>query len=230
MTQNIREKLTALADPEYREFTAGLLPTVKPEIILGVRIPDLRRLAKTLRREEKVAAEAFLRELPHACHDENILHALLINEEKDYSTALALTEDFLPRVDNWAVCDMLNPRAFTKDLPRLREDILRWHGSERIYTVRFSLGMLMRLFLDEHFYPGALELAAETDNDDYYARMMVAWFFATALATQYDAALPYLTENRLPLWTHNKTIQKAVESRRITAETKTYLKSLRRRA
>ena len=222
----IREKLRALRDEDYAAFQRKLIPNVPGEQISGVRTPALRALAKELRGTAE--AEAFLAALPHACFEENQLHAFLISLEKDFPAAMRMTEDFLPFVDNWATCDQLTPKAFRKDRAALRAHIGRWLSAKPEYTVRFGLKMLMDHFLDEDFEPEVLEQAAAIRREEYYIRMMQAWFFATALAKQPDAALPYLEQNRLELWVHNKTIQKAVESFRVTPERKAYLKTLRR--
>ena len=221
----IQEKLFALQDLNYRQFQAKLMPTVDPEQIIGVRMPALRKLAKELKGTAE--AEAFLAALPHRYYDENNLHGLLLCARSSYEETVAGLEDFLPHVDNWATCDLLSPRAFRSHPPQLPEQIRRWLGSGDTSTVRFGLEMLMSFYLDECFRPEYLDWAAEVKSEEYYVRMMVAWYFATALAKQYDAALPYLTSRRLEQWTHNKTIQKAVESYRITPEQKDALRALR---
>lgn len=221
----IQEKLFALQDLNYRQFQAKLMPTVDPEQIIGVRMPALRKLAKELKGTAE--AEAFLAALPHRYYDENNLHGLLLCARSGYEETVAGLEIFLPHVDNWATCDLLSPRAFRTHPPQLPEQIRRWLDSGDTYTVRFGLEMLMSFYLDECFRPEYLDWAAEVKSEEYYVRMMVAWYFATALAKQYDAALPYLTSRRLEQWTHNKTIQKAVESYRIAPEQKDALRALR---
>lgn len=221
----IQEKMFALQDLNYRQFQAKLMPTVDPEQIIGVRMPALRKLAKELKGTAE--AEAFLAALPHRYYDENNLHGLLLCARSGYEETVAGLEIFLPHVDNWATCDLLSPRAFRTHPPQLPEQIRRWLDSGDTYTVRFGLEMLMSFYLDECFRPEYLDWAAEVKSEEYYVRMMVAWYFATALAKQYDAALPYLTSRRLEQWTHNKTIQKAVESYRITPEQKDALRALR---
>lgn len=223
--QAVLERLLALRDEPYGAFTASLVPNIPPEQILGVRLPALRQLAKEIKREG--GAEAFLGELPHRYHEENLLHAFLISLEKDYATALRETESFLPYVDNWAVCDSFNPKVFAKHTDELLPVVKKWLKSGREYTVRFGLETLMRFYLDEYFNDEVLALAAGVNDDAYYVHMMVAWLFATALAKQYDAALPYLEQRRLSPRTHNKTVQKAIESYRVTDEHKAYLKTLR---
>lgn len=221
----IQEKLFALQDLNYRQFQAKLMPTVDPKQIIGVRMPALRKLAKELKGTAE--AEAFLAALPHRYYDENNLHGLLLCARSGYEETVAGLEIFLPHVDNWATCDLLSPRVFRAHPPHLPEQIRRWLDSGDTYTVRFGLEMLMSFYLDECFRPEYLDWAAEVKSEEYYVRMMVAWYFATALAKQYDAALPYLTSRRLEQWTHNKTIQKAVESYRITPEQKDALRALR---
>ena len=224
----IQNTLFALRDPAYQAFQSKLIPTMDPALVIGVRMPALRKLAKELAGTPD--AEVFLKELPHRYYEENNLHGLLISALPDYAAAAAALEDFLPHVDNWATCDLLSPRAFRRHPPELPEQIRRWIRDERPYTVRFGLGMLMQFYLDGEFRPAYLDLAAGVRREEYYVRMMAAWYFATALAKQYDAAIPYLEERRLDRWTHNKTIQKAVESFRITPEQKAYLRQLRWRA
>ena len=224
----IQERLFALQDAEYAAFQRPLMPTVGEETFIGVRTPALRSLAKELRGTTE--AEAFLRVLPHVYFEENQLHAFLIALEKDFDTALALTDAFLPYVDNWATCDQLAPKAFRKNHVVLGEKIGEWIVSEHEYTVRFAIKMLMDHFLDDAFSPKTLTQVAAVRREEYYIRMMQAWFFATALAKQYEATVPYLEQNRLDLWVHSKTIQKAVESYRITPEQKIYLKTLRRKS
>lgn len=222
---DIQQMLRELADPKYKSFHAKLIPDVPPEKILGVRKPQVDALARQI--EKTPEAKAFLAALPHAFYDENALHGALICRMRSFDDALAATEDFLPYVDNWAVCDMLSPKAFAKNLPALREKVEDWLRSERTYTVRFGLVTLMAFFLDGAFAPDVLELAASVRAEAYYIRMAQAWFFCTALCKQYEAALPYLTQRRLEPWVHNKTIQKCVESYRLTKETKEYLKTLK---
>ncbi len=224
----IQERLFALRDTDYAAFQRPLMPTVEEEAFIGARTPALRSLAKELKGSDE--ANAFLKQLPHTYFDENQLHAFLISLEKDFDTALAQTDAFLPYINNWATCDQLSPKAFRKNKAALRASIDAWLLSPHEYTVRFGMGMLMEHFLDEDFTPEVLEAAASVRRGEYYIRMMQAWFFATALAKQYEAALPYLQQDRLDEWTHNKTIQKAVESYRVKPEQKAYLKTLRRKA
>lgn len=226
MIEDIRDALFRMQDPAYRDFQSKLIPTVDPETMIGVRTPELRRLAKTLAGREDVSA--FLEELPHACFEENQLHAFILSELKDFPTCLEGVDRFLPWVDNWATCDQLSPKVFRKHRPELLVPIRRWIASGKTYEVRFGIGMLMEHFLGEDFDPAFPALVASIRSEEYYVRMMAAWYFATALAKQYDAVLPYLTDRRLDDWTHGRTIRKALESYRIPPERKAYLKSLRR--
>ena len=221
----VRERLYELRDEKNAAFVARLIPNIPPESILGARTPDLRRLARQLRGTEEAAR--FLAALPHGFLEENGLHALLIGEIRDYDRCLREVERFLPYVNNWATCDSLRPKAFQKHRAELLTAVKRWLLSDETYTVRFGLGMLMTHYLDADFRPEFLAWAAEIRSEEYYVRMMLAWFFATALAKQYEAALPYLQERRLDPWTHNKTIQKAAESFRVPEEHKAFLKTLR---
>ena len=223
MTERLRER----ADPVYREFMAGILPTVDKSTILGVRAPAMRGLVKEVR--GTADAEAFLTELPHAYYDENALHACLLREEKDYATCLERVRAFLPFIDNWGVCDALVPRVFAKHTGELKPLVREWALDRRPYVCRFGLSMMMWFYLDVAFDPALMDLAASVRSDEYYVNMMIAWYFATALAKQEQAALAVIESRRLAVWTHNKAIQKAVESRRIAPELKAYLKTLRSR-
>lgn len=221
----IQKELYALQDTDYKEFQTKLMPTVDPDTVIGVRIPLLRKMANELWKDGR--AEDFLQSLPHETYEENNLHGYLIEKIRDFDEAVAAVEAFLPYVNNWATCDTMSPKVFGKYPDRLYEKIKEWIASGETYTVRFGLGMLMRWFLDENFTPEVPSLAASVHSEEYYVNMMIAWFFATALAKQYDAILPYIEEKRLVPWTHNKAIQKAVESFRITPEQKVYLKTLK---
>ena len=222
---DVLEQLLALRENDYQVFQAKLMPTVPPETIIGVRTPLLRKLAKELYGTPQV--EAFLNILPHKYYEENNLHAFLIEQIRDYDTALAETERFLPYIDNWATCDCFCPKVFAKRKDALIVPIRRWLDSDRLYTVRYAIGMLMRYYLDEDFRPEYLAWVANVHSEEYYINMMRAWYFATALAKQPDSAFVWLTERRLDIWTHNKTIQKAVESYRISAEMKQQLRGMR---
>ena len=225
MKEEIRETLFQLRDPVYREFQYKLIPTVDPDTIIGVRTPALRKYAKELAKREDIGL--FLQDHPHRYFDENQLHAFIISEMKDMDACLKETERFLPYIDNWATCDQLSPKVFRKHRTALLQKIYEWLHSAHPYTVRFATGMLMQHFLDEDFDPAYPEAVASIRSEEYYVNMMIAWYFATALAKQYDAVLPYLKNRCLSPWTHRKAIQKAVESFRITPERKTYLKELR---
>jgi len=223
--EDIRRRLFELRDLKYKEFSSKLMPTVDPETVIGIRTPDLRKLAKEYAKTPE--AMEFLKILPHRYYEENNLHGFLIETIKDYDAAVAAVDAFLPFIDNWATCDMISPKVFKKHLPDLYEKIKVWLKSDRTYTVRFGIGMLMSFYLDEHFVPEMLELTADIRSDEYYVNMMIAWYFATALAKQYDASLPYIQNQRLEKWTHNKAIQKAIESYRISDESKAYLRTLK---
>lgn len=223
---HITEELFALQDVAYADFQAKLTPNIPRERFIGVRVPEARKLAKRLAQEPEAAI--FLRDLPHTYYDENILHSLLLSEMKDYDACIAAVDAFLPYVDNWAVCDILSPKIFKKHKTALLEKIKEWSASKKTYTCRFGIEMLLSHFLDEDFKPAYLEIPASVHREEYYVRMMMAWFFATALAKQWDATIDYLEDCRLDPWTHNKTIQKARESGRITPKQKEYLKTLKR--
>lgn len=224
---DIQRKLFELQDQEYAAFQSKLTPTVPREKFIGVRVPEVRKLAKKYSKDPE--SQEFLQTLPHEYYDENMLHGLLLSEMKDFEACINAVNLFLPYVDNWAVCDIMSPKVFRKNRPELMKNIRRWVDSEHVYTCRFGLGMLMTHFLDEDYKPEYLEIAACVHSEEYYVNMMIAWFFATALAKQWDTVICYITENRLDKWVHNKTIQKARESYRITAEQKEYLKNLKRK-
>jgi len=221
----MKDRLLAAQDIAYRDFQRKLIPNLDPETIIGVRTPQLRAMAKEMRKngEEK----RFLEELPHDTFEENQIHAFLIEGIKDFDECLAAVHSFLPFVNNWATCDQLVPKALTKDKMRLLERIRKWLASDHPYTVRFGVNCLMRWYLDEDFKPAYLEWVALLRSEEYYVNMVIAWYFATALAKQYGASLRFIEQHRLAPWTHNKTIQKAVESLRITQEQKAYLKTLK---
>lgn len=230
----IVERLVSMRDAKYAEFEANLIPGVEPERFIGVRTPQLRALAKEIvkGKAEGIDAEmteSFLADLPHGYFDEDQLQAFIISEIKDFDKAVAMTEDFLPYVNNWATCDQLSPKVFAKHKAELLRHIDKWLESDKTYTIRFGIGMLMEHFLGDDFDPAWMERVARIRSDEYYVNMMIAWYFATALAKQWDAAHDVLIQNRLDAWTHNKTIQKAVESRRITDEQKAYLRTLKRK-
>ena len=222
--ETVRGRLFALRDETNAAFMARLVPTLPPESVLGVRMPDCRALAKELCRMPDIGE--FLTDLPHRYLDENNLHALILNEEKDCAAAVAAIDAFLPYVDNWATCDALRPKAFKKHPSALPDECRRWMRSGATYTVRFGIEMLMTHYLDEGFRPEYLEEVSIIKSKEYYVNMMIAWYFATALAKQYEAAISYIEQRRLDQWTHNNTIRKAIESCRITEERKAYLRTL----
>ena len=224
----IQKRLFALQDTAYRDFNAKLNPTIAPEKFIGVRFPALRALAKELKGSSEAAA--FLAALPHRYTEENLLHAILLGPIKDFDEAVAAVERFLPYADSWSVTDTLRLKAFEKHPDKLLPYIDRWLMSNHPYTVRFGVLCLMNLYLNERFRPEYADKVAAVQSDAYYVNMMRAWYFATALAKQYDAVLPYIEENRLDPWTHNKAIQKAIESFRVTDEHKAHLKTLKRKA
>ncbi len=222
----LRARLSALGEPKFGEFNCRLIPTVERERVIGVRTPVLRKMASELSGTE--LEEIFLHDLPHAYFEENNLHAFLVARIRDFSRAIEETERFLPYIDNWATCDQFSPVCFRKNKRELLERIKTWLASEHVYTVRFAIGMLMRYYLEDDFDPAYPAWVAAVGSDEYYVHMMVAWYFATALAFRYEDVLPYLSEHRLPIRTHNKTISKAIESYRISDEKKRNLKNMRR--
>ena len=228
--KDILSALFELQDTEYRKFHTKLIPNVPAETVIGIRLPRLRLLAKDIFRHVDgytPSVDDFLAALPHYYYEENMLHALLIEQLDDYGETVAALNKFLPFVDNWAVCDSLRPKIFKKHLDELDVQAIKWMYSEHTYMIRFGIEALMTYYLDGHFDARHPQFVSEIRSDEYYVRMMVAWYFATALAKQYDAVLPYIEQNRFDVCTHNKTIQKAVESFRITAEQKAYLKTLK---
>ncbi len=222
----LQQNLFGMRDAAYAAFIAKLTPGFPPSHFIGVRVPLLRTIARSFAKEE-AASQRFLSHLPHSYYEEDMLHGMLISLVKDYDRCLDLTDRFLPYVDNWAVCDTLSPKVFAKHKAQLLENILRWSSSSHTYTCRFGLRMLMTHFLDDSFSADFLEIPATIRSEEYYVKMMVAWFFATALAKQWKATLPYLENRQLDPWTHRKTIQKAIESYRIPPERKDYLRTLR---
>ena len=222
---DLQRKLYDLQDPKYREMQIKIIPTINPESIIGVRTPELKTMAKEILKAGDY--KDYLEELPHEFFEENQLQAFIISGMKDYDECMEELERFLPYVDNWATCDQMSPKIFKKYKEELLERIKEWINSEKTYTVRFGVGMLMEHFLDDDYDPKYPEMVAGVRSEEYYVNMMIAWYFATALAKQYESVLPFIEEKRLDDWTHNKAIQKSVESRRITEEQKIYLKSLK---
>ena len=221
----VYERLIACGDEQYRDFQSKLVHNISKETILGVRTPDMRRIAKEIRGTGE--ADAFLKELPHKYYEENLVHFFLIAMIKDFDQCVQAVETFLPYVDCWPVCDQSTPKVFSKNHKKLLPLIQKWIASDHVYTVRFGIRMLMNEFLGEDFRPEYLAWVAGVQGEDYYIRMMVAWYFATALAKQYDASVVYIEQHKLEPWTHKKAIQKAIESFRVTEAHKEYLKTLR---
>ena len=219
--------LFALQDVPYGDFTHKLIPTLSRERIIGVRLPALRKLAKDLAKQQPEAVALFLNSLPHYYHEENLLHGFLIEQVKDFDQAITYTEAFLPYIDNWAVCDTFSPKLFQKHPKETYTHILQWLKSPQPYTIRYGIGLLLSNYLDDYFESGMLSLVANIQSDKYYVNMMIAWYFATALAKQQNYAIKFIEDKKLDDWTHNKAIQKAIESRRITDEQKAYLRSLK---
>lgn len=222
----IQKMLWEYQDVAYRDFHSRLMPNIKKETVIGIRVPVLRKLAKQLNQEKDI--EVFLEALPHTYYEENNLHAFLIAEMSDYENCLQALDKFLPYIDNWATCDMLSPKVFQKHLPELEKKIPEWLSADETYTKRFGISMLMKWFLDENFSEKYLDWVIDTVSEEYYVNMMRAWYFATALAKQYPSALARIEKGALDVWTHNKAIQKAVESKRITKEQKAVLKKFKK--
>lgn len=228
MMTGIQERLLAMQDRGYQSFMARLMPTVAPERIIGVRTPHIRTLARDFLRNEATLAKDFLAALPHHYYEENNLHVFLMNLITDFDSCRSQVELFLPHLDNWATCDSLRPTAFKKNRHLVLPLAKGWMASNHTYTVRFGISCMMCYFLRDGFDPEHLELVGNVDSEDYYVRMMQAWYFSTALDIQYQPTLAYLEQDRLGQWTHNKTIQKAVESRRIPADRKAVLREIKR--
>ena len=225
LTDEITERLYTMQDKKFGEFQSRLCPTLTADRFIGVRTPELRKYAKELLKKDDIGE--FLSHVPHTYFDENQLHAFIISGIKDYDSCMDEVCRFLPYVDNWATCDQMSPKVFKKHRPELLVQIKKWLSSDKVYTVRFAIGMLMEHFLDEDFDISYPQAVADIHSDEYYINMMIAWYFATALARQYDAILPFIEERRIDERAHNKTIQKAVESYRITDEQKDHLRTLR---
>ena len=223
--KEVVEQLFSMQDLDYKAFHAKLIPNVEEELIIGVRTPELRKYAKEFSKTEE--AKEFTKILPHKYYEENNLHGFIIEQIKDFNVCIEEVERFLPYIDNWATCDMMAPKVFQKNLPRLLDKIKVWIKAEDTYTVRFAIEMLMKYFLDDEFDIAYPEMVAGVQSDEYYINMMIAWYFATALAKQYDSILPFIENKELETWTHNKAIQKAIESRRVSQEQKDYLRTLK---
>ncbi|MBR1451779.1 MAG: DNA alkylation repair protein [Lachnospiraceae bacterium] len=227
INEEIINNLNSLSDSKYRDFQIKLIPGKTSDQMIGVRTPDLRSYAKELSKRDDVSD--FLNNLPHEFFDENQLHAFIISLLKDYDKCMDEVEHFLPYVDNWATCDQMSPKIFKKNREKLLEKIRDWIASDKTYTIRFGIKMLMEHFLDDDFDLQYPDMVASVRSEEYYVNMMIAWYFATALAKQYDSILPYIEEKRLDTWTHNKAIQKSIESYRITDDQKSYLRSLKQK-
>ena len=228
MINKIKNDLLLMQDKTYKDFHSKLMPTINPNSIIGIRVPVLRDYAKKLFKENSIESlNPFLKNLPHEFYEENNIHAFIIEKINNFDECIFYLENFLPYIDNWATCDMLNPKIFKTNYEKLLEKIYQWINSDSVYTVRFAIGMLMRYFLDEKFETKYLDLVASINSEEYYINMMRAWFFATALAKQYEQTFPYIKNYSLDKWTHNKSIQKANESFRITKDQKEELKKFR---
>ena len=225
LIETIRKDLFKEQDLKYRDMQRKIIPTADPDTFIGVRTPVLRKYAKQMAKQEDISE--FMNDLPHKYFDENQLHAFIISEIKDFDQCIEKTEQFLPYVDNWATCDQMSPRVFKKHHKELLKHIIKWMHSDETYTIRFGIGMLMQHFLDEDFDPEYPKMVSDVVSDEYYVKMMIAWYFATALAKQYEEVLPYIEKQMLDDWTHNKAIQKSLESYRITDDQKAYLKNLK---
>lgn len=222
---SLQKQLFELQDLKYRDFHSKLLPGIDKEKIIGIRTPQLRKFAKEFAKTEEVVL--FLQELPHTYYEENNLHMMLVSWMKDYGACLKEVRRFLPYIDNWATCDLPLPKCFEKHKTELLPEIQSWIMDTHTYTIRYGIGVLMRLYLDEAFSPEFPELVAQVRSEEYYVNMMIAWYMSTALAKQWETIIPYIEQKKLPEWVHRKTIQKAVESYRITPEQKAYLKTFR---
>ena len=222
---SVYEELCKYKDDKYRDFQSNLVPNISKDVILGVRTPDMRKIAKDMFNTDE--GKKFLKKLPHKYYEENLVHFFMIAMIKDFDECVKETERFLPFIDCWPVCDQSSPKAFKKKHEELLPLIKKWIDSDHVYTSRFGMRMLMNEFLGEDFKPEYLKWVASKKGEDYYLKMMIAWYFATALAKQYDASIKYFEEHRLDEWTHKKAIQKAIESYRVSEEHKEYLKSLK---
>ena len=223
---NITDKLFKLQDKKYQEMQFKIIPNIDNSTIIGVRTPEIKKLAKEIYKEDY---KSFLEELPHKYFDENQLHAFIISEIKDYDECISYINKFLPYINNWATCDTLIPKTFKKNTDKLITEVKKWIKSKEDYTIRYGIGTLMRFYLDDNFKEEYLNLVSKIKSNEYYVNMMIAWFFATSLAKQYDSTIKIIESNKLDTWVHNKTIQKAIESYRINNEQKNYLKKLKRK-
>lgn len=225
--RKIREELLQMEDLPYKDFQSRLIPTLDKDKIIGIRTPILRKYAKELFKEDSEAAFRFLDDLPHRYYEENNLHGFLIEEIKDFDKTLHYTKAFLPFIDNWATCDSFSPKVFKKHPERMFKEASKWIESKYTYTIRYGIGVYLSNFLDEEFKPEILEIVSKISSEEYYIKMMIAWFFSFAIIKQKDIALPYLEQRKLGKWIHNKTIQKCIDSRRLSEDEKKYLRTLR---
>ncbi len=214
-----------MQDVAYRDFHSRLIPNISKDRVIGIRTPVLRKFAKEYAKTDD--AQEFIRELPHYYYEENNLHMMIITDIKDYDTCVMEIERFLPYIDNWATCDLPTPKCFNNYKEKLLDKVISWIKSDDTYTIRYGIETLMNIYLEDAFESSYPRLVSEVISDEYYVNMMIAWYFATALAKQWETVIPYIKEKRLPEWVHKKTIQKAVESYRITDEQKRYLRTLR---
>ncbi|WP_029231964.1 DNA alkylation repair protein [Butyrivibrio sp. VCB2006] len=222
---SVYKRLLKEKDDEYKEFQAKLVPNIDPSTIIGVRTPAMRAIAKEVFGSQE--RDEFLNELPHKYYEENLVHFFIVSMIKDFDETVQKTEAFLPYVDCWPVSDQATPKSFKKNHEKLLPYVKKWIASDEVYTARFGIRMLMNEYLGDDFKEEYLELVASKKGDDYYLKMMVAWYFATALAKRYDESVKYIEEKKLDDWVHKKAIQKAVESYRVSDEHKEYLKSFR---
>ena len=222
---SIKEKLFKLQDKKYQELQSKIIPNIDSSTIIGVRTPEIKKLAKEV---VKGDYKPFLEELPHKYYDENQLHAFIISEIKNYDECIKYINAFLPYINNWATCDTLIPKVFKKNTDKLIIEVKKWIKSKDTYTIRYGIGTLMRFYLNDEFKEDYLELVSKIKSNEYYVNMMIAWFFATGLAKQYNSTIKYIENNKLDTWVHNKTIQKAIESYRITDKQKDYLRKYKR--
>lgn len=229
MSEKIRKELLAFQDEGYQEFNAKLIPNISKTKVIGIRIPLLREYAKKMAKDAPEEVRDYLQSLPHQYLEEDHLHAFLIEEIKDIKLCIEEIENFLPFIDNWQTCDVFSPKILKKYPKEVYEKIQEWLNLNHLYIKRYAIGLLLSNYLDEHFQEEMLEKVAKIQTEEYYLQMMIAWYFATALAKQYEASIPYLEEQKLDTWIHNKTIQKSIESRRISGETKEYLRTLKRK-
>ena len=223
--EKVLSLLFSKQDEQYRAFQASLIPNIDKNLMIGVRTPELKKIAKEI--VDTSLGKSFIETLSHSYFEENQLHAFIVSNIKDYQSCLNEVNRFLPYINNWATCDQLCPKVFSKHKEELINEIKEWLKSDHIYTKRFAIKMLMSFYLDDSFNKEHLELVSNIKSEEYYLNMMIAWYFATALAKQYDSAIKYLEDKKLSPWVHNKTIQKAVESYRINDKQKSYLRSLK---